>query len=172
VWVSWWVSGKWVHSPFIQLPLLWGWQYFNLETCRKVKTGKRHKNWKANVTEEYVELCHCGTYWMIRRCASLAGNTFLKSPSISLGVNGYAKLILRQRKCWVWGLMLQKNMIFDLKISLKTPHKRSTRYYTPMSISCNWTTNFGWCDVVADLQEGDTKYRIKSLIRHRYCWMA
>lgn len=32
-------------------------------------------------------------------CASQAGNRFLKSPSISLRVNGYAKIILRQRKC-------------------------------------------------------------------------
>jgi hypothetical protein len=78
-------------------------------------SGKRHENWKANVTEEYVEVCHCGSNWMIQRCASQAGIGFLKSPSISLGVNGYAKIILRQIKCWVWGLMLHKNMIFDLK---------------------------------------------------------
>lgn len=86
-----------------------------------------------------------------RRCASQVGNGFLKSPSISLGVNGYAKIILRQRKCWVWGSMLQKRWVL-LKRYLD-PHKCSTRSRTPRSKIWirKWITNLGRYYVDAEL---------------------
>jgi len=67
--------------------------------------------------------------------------------------------------------MLHKNMIFDLKISW-TPHKCSTRCYTPRSNSGCWITNLLWYVVVADPREGGSKCQIKTLMLHRDCWIS
>jgi len=49
--------------------------------------------WNRCVIADQIE-----EFFIKRRCASQAGNGFRTSPSISLGENGYAKIILRQRK--------------------------------------------------------------------------
>ena len=106
-----------------------------------------------------------------RRCASQAGNGFLKSPSIGLGVNGYAKIILRQRKRWVWGSMLQKRW-FLLKRYLD-PHECSTRSCTPRSNSWNWITNLGRFYLAAEPEEScQAICQITSLLLLPCCWMS
>lgn len=120
-------SMKRVPSRSILLPLLWGRQCFNLETCLKLKAGQKSWGMKGNCDwGKRGMVVHWGSVWLflkkkVRGSSSQAENRILKSPSISQEEWGHAKIILRQRKFWIWGLMPQKKNMFFLKISW-TPH--------------------------------------------------
>lgn len=82
----------------------------NISTSKHVqkRLGKGTKierqMWLMNTCNGCVIADQIEQFFIKRRCASQAGN-------------GYAKIILRQRKRWVWGPMLQKRWFFYLKIS-------------------------------------------------------
>lgn len=97
------------------MPLLGGWLCFNLETFLKMKAGKKSWGMKDNGVWKLVWICHCGSEWLFLRtrrgCSSQARNEFW-TASNSWEEYGFSKTILRQRKCWVWGFMLQNNTFF------------------------------------------------------------
>lgn len=113
---------KRVPSRSILLPLLWGRQCFNLETCLKLKAGQ--KSWGMEGNCDWGKrgmVVHWGSEWLFlkkkgRESSSQAENRILKSPSISQEEWGHAMIILRQRKFWIWGLISQTKHVF-LKIS-------------------------------------------------------
>lgn len=98
--------------------------------------------WQRNTWNSCAIADQIERFFFKRRCASQAGNGFLKSPSISLGENGYAKDSPASKKMLSMGVDASKNMIFYLKISW-TPDKCSTRCPTLRSNSWNWTSDLG-----------------------------
>lgn len=103
---------------------------FQPETCLKLKAGQKSWGMKGNGDwGKHGMVVHWGSEWLFlkkrRGSSSQAENRILKSPSISQEELGHAKIILRQRKCWVWGLMPHKKHVF-LKHILN-PHYNSTK---------------------------------------------